>query len=174
MALNVKTMIKHLILSALFLLFVLPFATFALEPATVLRVIDGDTLQIEINGQKERVRLIGIDAPESSPNEKAVKDARRSRQDVETITAMGKESTAFVKGLVRKGEVVRIEFDIQHRDRYGRLLAYVYLSDGRMLNEEIIKAGYAQPMTIPPNVKYQDRFLREYREARDTRRGLWR
>ena len=59
------------------------------------------------------------------------------------------------------------------RDKYKRLLGYVYLSDGKMLNDEIIKAGYANDMTIPPNVKYQDRFLRAYEQARERKRGLW-
>ncbi len=61
----------------------------------------------------------------------------------------------------------------QERDRYGRLLGYVYLSNGKMLNEEIVKAGYANVMTIPPNVKYQDRFLKACQEAREKKRGLW-
>ena len=63
--------------------------------------------------------------------------------------------------------------DAQERDRYDRLLGYVYLTNGKMLNEEIVKAGYANVMTIPPNVKYKDRFLKAYREAREKERGLW-
>jgi micrococcal nuclease len=59
----------------------------------------------------------------------------------------------------------RIELDVEKRDKYGRLLAYVYLSDGKMLNEDIVKAAYANLMTIPPNVKYQERFLKAYRDA---------
>jgi micrococcal nuclease len=136
-------------------------------------IIDGDTIKVELKGQKESVRLIGIDTPESKANKKALKDAARSYQDVKTITAMGKESTAFVKTLLQKGDTVGIEFDVQPRDRYGRLLAYVYLSDRRMLNDEIIKAGYAVPMTIPPNVKYQRIFLGDYREAKKNNKGLW-
>jgi len=69
---------------------------------------------------------------------------------------------------------VGIELDVQARDKYGRLLAYVYLPNGKMLNEEIVKAGYANLMTIPPNVKHQETFLRAYREARENKRGLWR
>ena len=72
-----------------------------------------------------------------------------------------------------KGDTVQIEFDVQQRDKYRRLLGYVYLADGRMLNEEIIKSGYASLMTYPPNVKYQDRFLKAYRAARSEKRGLW-
>lgn len=103
-----------------------------------------------------------------------MKDAGRSKQDVETITAMGKEAAAYVKGLVAKGDTIGIEFDVRQRDHYGRLLGYAYLPDGAMLNDKIIRAGYASPMTIPPNVKYQNRFSKAYREARENRRGLWR
>jgi len=69
--------------------------------------------------------------------------------------------------------LITIELDVQERDRYGRILGYVYLSNGKMLNEEIVKAGYAIIMTIPPNVKYKDRFLKAYQEARESKRGLW-
>jgi micrococcal nuclease len=61
----------------------------------------------------------------------------------------------------------------EKRDRYGRLLCYVYLRNGKMLNEEIVKAGYASLLTYPPNVKYQSVFLKAYREAREKKRGLW-
>jgi micrococcal nuclease len=101
-------------------------------------------------------------------------DAQRSEQDIETITAMGKRATDYVKTLIKPGDMVRMEFDVQRRDKYGRLLAYVYLSDGKMLNEEIVKAGFANLMTYPPNVKHQERFLKAYREAREDRKGLWR
>lgn len=143
------------------------------ELAAVKRVVDGDTLKIVFQGQEESIRLIGIDTPESRSNKKARKDSARSGQDMRTITAMGKESANYVRSLVKKGDIVQVEFDVQQRDRYGRLLGYVYLRDGRMLNEEIVKAGYASPMTIPPNVKYQDRFQKAYREAREKGRGLF-
>lgn len=146
----------------------------AYNTATVVRVVDGDTLKIEMNGHEEAVRLIGIDTPESKANKKARKDAVKTNHDVEAITAMGKEAAKYVKTLVRKGDMVGIEFDVQKRDKYNRLLVYAYLSDGKMLNEEIIKAGYANVMTYPPNVKHQERFVKAYRDARDTRRGLYR
>jgi len=69
--------------------------------------------------------------------------------------------------------LITIELDVQERDRYGRILGYVYLSSGKMLNEEIVKAGYAVIMTIPPNVMYKDMFLRAYKQARERKRGLW-
>jgi micrococcal nuclease len=146
----------------------------AYNKATVVRVVDGDTIKIEMNGNEEAVRLIGIDTPESKVNKKAKKDAIKTNHDVEVITAMGKEATKYVKTLVRKGDTVGIEFDVQKRDKYKRLLVYAYLQDGKMLNEEIIKAGFASVMTYPPNVKYQERFVRAYREALDTKRGLYR
>lgn len=142
--------------------------------ATVVQVVDGDTLRIEMDGQEEAVRLIGIDTPESKINKKAKKDSIKTNYDIETITAMGKEAARYVRTLVRKGDTVEIEFDVQKRDKYNRLLVYAYLSDGKMLNEEIVKAGFANIMTYPPNVRYQDRFVRAYREARDTKRGLYR
>ncbi len=110
---------------------------------------------------------------ESRLNKKTKRDAKRSGQDIKTITAMGKRATEYVEGLVKPGDLITIEFDVQQRDRYGRLLGYVYLSNGKMLNEEIVKAGYANVMTIQPNVKYQDRFLRAYKQARERKRGLW-
>ncbi len=146
---------------------------YAQEPVPVLKVGDGDTLKVLYHGQKESVRLIGIDTPESRANAKAKKDAVRSGQDVRTITAMGKQATRYVKTLVKPGDTVRIEFDVRERDKYGRLLGYVYLSNGKMLNEEIVRAGYAGLMTYPPNVKYRERFAKVYREAREQKRGLW-
>jgi micrococcal nuclease len=139
----------------------------------VLSIVDGDTLKISYKGQRESIRLIGIDTPESRVNKKTKKDAKRSGQDVETIIAMGKRATAYVESLVKPGDTITIEFDVQERDRYGRLLCYVYLSNGKMLNEEIVKAGYASVMTIPPNVKYKDKFLKSYKNARKRKVGLW-
>ncbi len=124
-------------------------------------------------GKEESIRLIGIDTPESRVNKKAKRDAKRSGQDIKTITAMGKRATEYVESLVKTGDLITIEFDAQQRDRYDRLLGYVYLSNGKMLNEEIVKAGYANVMTIPPNVKYKDKFLKAYKHARERKRGLW-
>jgi len=161
----------------LFLFVLLPSPQSQIEASQerdiVLRVVDGDTLTVEHKGQKENLRLIGIDTPESQINKKARKDAVRSKKDIETITSLGREATRFVKTLIRPGDQITIEFDQQRRDKYGRLLGYVYLANGQMLNEEIIKAGYASLMTFPPNVKYQERLARAYREARANNRGLW-
>ena len=145
----------------------------AKETITVLKVVDGDTLLVNYKGKEESIRLIGIDTPESKANKKAKSDAQRSGEDLKTIISQGKEATEFVKTMVRPGDKLTIEFDVQTRDKYGRLLGYVYVLDGKMLNEEIVKAGYANVLTVPPNVKYEGNFVRAYREGRENRRGLW-
>ena len=139
----------------------------------VTRIIDGDVIQIIYGGVEKRVRLIGIDAPESRIDRKALKEANMSEQDIEAIAEMGAEAKAYVNGLIKRGDFITIEFDVEEKDRYGRLLCYVYLSNGKMLNEEIVKAGYANVKPIPPNVKYKDRFLNAFKYAKETERGLW-
>jgi micrococcal nuclease len=156
-----------------FILLTLALPLQAYEKAKVLSIVDGDTLKVIYHNRKESIRLIGIDTPESIPNRKAKKDAQRTKSDIEAITSQGREAKSFVKGLVKPGNLLKIEFDVRTRDKYGRLLAYLYLSSGKMLNEEIVKAGYAQLMTIPPNLKYRERFSMAYREARENHRGLW-
>ena len=162
-----------LIISLVLLLTLLASPLHAQQTTTVTRIVDGDTLKVFYLEGEESIRLIGIDTPESRVNKKTKKDAKRSGQDVETIIAMGKRATEYVESLVKPGGLITIEFDVQERDRYKRLLGYVYLSNGKMLNEEIVKAGYASVMTIPPNVKYKDRFLIAYQEARERKVGLW-
>jgi len=162
-----------LIISFVFILTLLASPLHAQQTTTVTRIVDGDTLKVFYLEGEESIRLIGIDTPESRVNKKTKKDAKRSGQDIETIIAMGKRATEYVESLVKPGGLITIEFDVQERDRYKRLLGYVYLPNGNMLNEEIVKAGYASVMTIPPNVKYKDRFLRAYKQARERKRGLW-
>ncbi len=135
----------------------------------VTRVVDGDTLKLE-NG--ERLRLIGIDTPEIHESAKLHRDVKRSGNDIRTIKQLGMRSYEFTKRLL-EGKRVRLEFDVEKRDKYERLLAYVYLQDGTFANAEIVKEGYADLMTYPPNVKYADLFLQLYRQAREDKRGLW-
>lgn len=122
----------------------------------VTRVIDGDTIELE-NG--ETVRLIGIDTPETVHPSKAVE-------------YYGKEASDFTRVMV-EGKQVKLELDVQKRDKYNRLLAYVYLEDGTFLNAELVKEGYAKGSTYPPNVKYTDLFTKLQKEARENNRGLW-
>jgi micrococcal nuclease len=120
-----------------------------------VRVIDGDT--IELDGG-ERVRLIGVDTPETV-------DPRRP------VQYFGKEASAFTRRMV-EGKDVRIERDQESRDQYGRTLAYVYLPDGTFLNAEIIRQGYGHAYVRFP-YRYQRQFVDLEREARENGRGLW-
>ncbi|MGQ9474147.1 MAG: thermonuclease family protein [Candidatus Caldatribacteriaceae bacterium] len=125
------------------------------EEYLVIRVLDGDT--IELAG-KEKVRYIGVDAPELGHSQK---EAEYYAQEAYRIN----------RELV-EGKKVTLEFDVQKRDRYGRMLAYVYV-DGLMVNEWLVANGYARVATFPPNVKYADRFRQLEREARRKGFGLW-
>jgi len=127
----------------------------------VVRVVDGDTIQVCcVFGDRVTVRYVGVDTPETHHPMKGVERA-------------GKEASEANRKLV-DGKTVRLEFDVQEQDRYGRLLAYVYLEEGTFVNAWLVQHGYAVVMTIPPNVKHQELFLMLQREAREERRGLWR
>ena len=143
------------------------------EKAVVFRISDGDNIVVILKGVKVNVRLIGIDAPESRKNEKAQRYSSESGKDMAVILSQGKRAAAFMKSILRKGDGVTLEYDADKYDRYGRTLAYVYLPDGRMLNDLIILSGYASPLTVPPNVKYKDRFLKSYKSAWGNKTGLW-
>lgn len=148
----------------------IPFGkAYTYEDILVKRAVDGDTLVLE---DGRRVRLIGIDTPEVHESEKLYRDSKRGGMDVRTIQALGKRSYEFTRKLV-ENQRVRLEFDVEKNDKYGRLLAYVYLKDGTFVNAEIVKQGYASLMTIPPNVKYTDLFKKLYQEARESKQGLW-
>jgi micrococcal nuclease len=130
------------------------------KEAHVLRVIDGDTVKLT-DGRS--VRYIGIDTPETK--------RRVGGKWVPDAEYFGKEATLANKNLV-EGKDVSMEFDVQTHDRYGRLLAYVYV-DGRMVNELLLEEGFASILTVPPNVKYVERFKELSRKARQEKRGLW-
>lgn len=110
----------------------------------VIRVVDGDTFVIDYNGTQEKVRLIGVDTPESV------------HPDASKNTAAGIKASEYTKSLLT-GKSVTLEFDVQERDKYGRLLAYVFV-DGYMLNKKLLQEGYAVIATYPPNVKYLNDF----------------
>jgi micrococcal nuclease len=133
------------------------------QPSTlegaVERVVDGDTIQVRVDGRVETVRYIGVNTPEL-------------RHPLRGAEPGGREAWTVNRELVA-GKHVRLEMDAQARDRYGRLLAYVWV-DGVMVNAELVLRVYAQVMTVPPNVRYQRLFLALQREARQSGRGLWR
>lgn len=149
-----------------------PLSSFA-QQAKVRSIVDGDTLKVSFEGRTELLRLIGIDAPERLENPKAWRDAERSQRDIKTILAMGEKASQYTKQILRNVSDLQLEFDIEPRDKFGRLLAYAYLPSGGMLNELLIQAGYVNLMSIPPNLRYAERFKKALFEARKNGRGLW-
>jgi micrococcal nuclease len=130
------------------------------DAARVVRVVDGDTVVVRTGGHDERVRYIGVDTPES------VKPGT-------PVQCFAKAASAANKRLV-EGQEVRLVPDAEARDRYGRTLAYVYRSsDGLFVNAELVRRGYAKPMTIPPNVAHAVELRRLAATARRQGRGLW-
>lgn len=122
----------------------------------VIKVHDGDTIGVILNGRKEKVRLIGIDAPEIKQRPWGT----RARKHLE-------------KMLTASNRTVILEFDVERRDKYGRLLCYIFTPDKKMLNIQMVKDGYAVLLTIPPNIKYVDELRMAQNEARQHRRGIW-
>jgi micrococcal nuclease len=126
--------------------------------ARVVAVVDGDTVDVSWAGHRERVRLLGVDTPETV-------DPHRP------IGCYGPEASAFTHRRLQ-GRSVRLRFDRQRRDRYGRLLAYVDI-DGRRFNDELLTGGYARLLVIPPNGLHARAMLDEELAARSAGRGLW-
>ena len=143
-----------------------------LAPASVVRIVDGDTLIMHLeDGRRTRVRLIGIDSPELHPSDKLKRDAQRSGKDAAAIQALGAKAAEFTRKHL-EGRKVEIERDATALDRYGRTLAYVWVGD-ELYNLLIVREGYANLLTIPPNVKYAGTLAACYRTARESHRGLW-
>ena len=127
--------------------------------ATVVRVVDGDTIEVEIDGEKHKVRYIGIDTPETV-------DPRRP------VGCYGEEASAANKALV-EGLIVGLEKDVSDTDVFGRLLRYVWLNSEEMVNAMLVREGYAQSSAYPPDVRHQEIFNAFEEEARRAGRGLW-
>jgi len=130
------------------------------QPTTshkVVRIVDGDTFEIK-GGQK--VRMIGIDTPESV------------HPDAEKNTEFGKLASEFTKSKI-EGKNIKLVKDVSETDKYGRLLRYVYLEDGTFFNELLVKEGYAKVSTYPPDVKFADVFVKAEQYARENDKGLW-
>jgi micrococcal nuclease len=132
----------------------------AKEYVKVTRVIDGDTITVDMNGNKENVRLIGINTPELNPSNGK--------------TCYGEEAAKRTRSLV-EGDLISLEYDDSQplRDVYNRLLAYVYLEDGEMLNRKLLAEGYAYEYTYLVPYKYQEEFRELVDFAKRSGRGLW-
>lgn len=128
------------------------------EDAQVAAVVDGDTIRL---ADERRVRLIGVDTPET-------------KHPAKPAQCMGKEASWFTAGLLAVGTAVRLVADVEHKDRYGRTLAYVYrASDGLFVNAKLVRDGYARPYTVPPNVEHAEEFVELAAQARNAGLGLW-
>jgi micrococcal nuclease len=126
----------------------------------VTKVVDGDTIKVRINGEEETIRLLLIDTPETVHPHKPVQP-------------FGPEASTFVKKLL-EGKMVRLELGIAERDKYGRLLAYVYTENGDMVNELLLQEGLARVAYIyQPNTKYVDEFQEIQKIARQLNKGIW-
>jgi endonuclease YncB( thermonuclease family) len=125
----------------------------------VVQVVDGATIDVQLDGHRVHVRYLGIHTPETT-------------DPATGVEPFGPEVEAANRQLV-EGQTVRLELDVQPWDRYQRLLAYVYVGD-LMVNAELVRQGYAQVAPVPPNVKYHDRFRALQQEAREAQRGVWR
>lgn len=127
----------------------------------VTKVIDGDTFWVIDSSKTEmKVRLIGIDAPES-------RNVFRKKKEY-----YGIESKQYLTKLIAD-QNIKLEFDVDSLDQYGRTLAYAYLMEGEFLNEKLVKTGNATILTITPNVKYEAKFIEAQRYARENQIGLW-
>ena len=128
---------------------------------TILKVVDGDTVDIDIKGNTERVRLIGVNTPET-------------KHPTKPIECFGPEASAHLTQLLPKGTHVRIERDIEARDRYGRMLLYLYReSDNLFINLDLVSHGYGTPMSIEPNTFHRNDFVHAAALAETTNEGLW-
>ena len=147
-------------LSSILVLFLLILATGCATPATPLatRVIDGDTIEVNIGGTMHKVRYIGIDTPEL--------DDKRAE-----YCALAQEATRYNRQLV-EGKNVRLEKDVSEVDQYGRLLRYVYVDD-IFVNAELVRQGLAWAKAYEPDTKYQDTLEKAESEARQDKIGVW-
>ncbi|MEW6109847.1 MAG: thermonuclease family protein [Nitrospirota bacterium] len=122
----------------------------------IKKVHDGDTISAVVNNKYEKIRLIGIDTPEMGQR------------------PWGSKAGKYLENLIdaSSGRVL-IEYDVEKRDKYGRILAYIWTKDGRMVNEEMLRNGFALLFTFPPNVKYVNKLMSAQKDARDKKIGIW-
>ena len=129
--------------------------------ATVQHVVDGDTIDISIGRKTERVRLIGINTPETKHPTKGVE-------------CFGPEASAYTEQLLPKGTTLRVERDVEARDKYGRLLLYVYIASNNVfVNLDLVMNGYARPMVFEPNTAHKADFAQAATQAELRNVGLW-
>lgn len=139
----------------------------------VKKVNDGDTFEVEISGRTERVRMLGIDTPERFESDKLTRDIERTGRDKETIKKLGELASGYTTSLIG-GKMVTLaaEPNGDDKDKYGRLLRYVYLEDGTFVNKKIVEDGYANAYRRF-NLSKQKEFIEAENQAREKKKGLW-
>lgn len=128
--------------------------------ATIVSVVDGDTIVLRVQNQTEKVRLLGVDTPETV-------------HPTKPIECFGPEASAFTKDTLKIGSTVKLVRDVEPRDRFQRLLVYLYLTDGTLFNQLLIDRGFARTLSIEPNTAFASQFADHESSARDRRIGLW-
>ncbi len=128
--------------------------------ATIVSVVDGDTIVLRVQNQTETVRLLGIDTPETV-------------HPTKPIECFGPEASAFTKATLVEGSLVKLVRDVEPRDRYQRLLVYLFLADGTLFNQLLIDRGLARTLSIEPNTAFASQFASHESSARNRRVGLW-
>jgi micrococcal nuclease len=166
-----KYYVKHFYYTRFLILIIIIISFFSIIPLAeaaerktylVTAVHDGDTVSIKAKSfigiplKIERIRLIGIDAPELKQE------------------PWGRRAKRHLKKLISESNwVVNVEFDVEQRDKYGRLLCYLWDKNGRLINERMLEDGYAVLYTLPPNVKYAERFTAAQKKAQSKNAGIW-
>jgi micrococcal nuclease len=144
------------------------------DRATLIKVVDGDTLDVLVDGRKRRIRLIGVDTSELHESDKLIRDAKRSSCTEAELQELGAQATQFVLRLLSPGDSVRLEYSHRRYDDYQRILAFVWLPDGRLLNELLLCEGYAQALLhYVFRSDYRVRFQQCGQQAQAASKGLW-
>jgi micrococcal nuclease len=136
-------------------------------------VFDGDSFRADMGVLTQSVRMVGIECPEGTASSKARREAKRLGMSMSEYLKYGDQAAALTRKLLPKNGKFRIEYDVEKRDKYGRLLGYVFVPDGRMVNEELVKAGLATLFPTEKNVKYKKRLVAALTEAKRNKRGIW-
>lgn len=180
MSLNVKVnrhvnrALLYWLIMSLLLYFTVVCSVFAQERVMLLQVVSGDVLKVLYHDREEYVRLIGIETPDSQYTKDNVKLADNFNIERDSLTILGKKAVHFLNTLMKSGDYLIIEFDDKSRDEFDTLVAYVYLVDGRMINELVLREGYGY-LDVPSfSGRYADILTRAQRSAQENERGLWR
>ena len=146
----------------LLILFLFGFLFSITQDIKLLKIYDGDTILVSLNGKKEKIRFTGINTPEIAHP----KFHKKSEY-------FGNKAKNHLKNILKKHKISKLEFDVKKRDKYQRMLAYIFLENGKMLNELMVENGYAYTYNFPPNSKYKALFDTAETYAKNKHLGIW-